>query len=1037
MDSHPSKVTHENALFRLAARWRLWHHKKEKFVKGGSLEIEARLTATTKNPFATDRVTEPFGYQWTDVADLNQRAFEAIAQEITFVRDSGHCRGVLVLGEAGSGKTHLLSRVHALLSEQTYLIFVPRPTNPESMFATIWAHMFSSLNRIPKGSTSTQGETLLREGFAHLIERSLQEDHSLAQTTKVIWQRFIKQLREGGSVQKVEAARNRIRESFRDYHSPRSSLEDSFVQALFNYLVYEDKARRRFLFEYLTKYEVDDQICSQIGLRPWIELSEDSNHNDVVKRREDWALAGCRVVSELASYGAPLTLAFDQLEGMRDRLELTRAWGDALREIMDQGRNLVVVCCVFPSLWREWFTKPSATGFSPLDESVIQRLASRKLHLDTLTQPLARELVVRRLQTVGIRNPRQPTFPLPAELVDAHCQETATRGVRAFLQLCSESFADLLFEQRMAPKPAHMSAHELIREQSSKFQPDESIVQEHEWAGRLHELLSYVYDLQLGEQRTLGKKVVPDHVVFRSEALTSGKDICVGICNQDGNALAARARNWLSVAEADPASVYYLVRSHTAKDVSSGKATRELLQKFGDRFRRLSKEEEQFPLALHATLVAIEEGDLWAGEQKVSRSDLSAYLSQDAVVKARQLFCTETSASNAITQKDIKLQDLIRPPASPALPKPPAPPLEFSVTSDETEEVLVSLRAFVAEHRVPIVLDKIDPATDVVASPHLISILAPMARGILPNSLDRYEKGLALMMRADARIYPDVARGRIVVEVARKQRRPWLFGHAFERMQPTATGKIDIPLGINSIGEFRSFDFFTPGPNLLVGGSAGSGKSNFLTCVGASIVLRYSPRQVKLSFCDVKQVDFDLFANLRSDHIHGFETEGEKIHALLRGYTDLMEARLLHLKKRGVKKWGEIAETSEGGPFHLIFIDEVADLFGGEFGDDCSAVVQRLVQKGRAAGIGVILCSQYPKASIIDSAITTNFTHRVAFRLSKSIQSKVILDEGGAEKLQGQGDCIARVGSQQAERLLVPEFSAATEIWFKSMVRAS
>lgn len=996
------------------------------------------------NPFTMDRVTDPFGEQAVDITDFNQKAFATIVQEIRFVRESRHCRGVLVLGEAGSGKTHLLSRIHSQLASENHLLFVPRPTNPESVFATIWGDVFASLNRLKPGANGqTQADVLLREGFARLIERSYADDTTLAPATKDVWIRFARRLRAGEPVgDKVDAARNRIREAFRDFHSPRNSTEDFFVQALFSYLVYQDKARRRAVYEYLTRYEVDEQICSLLGMQPWVNITEDSSNTDVVKRREDWALSGCRVVSELASYGAPLVLAFDQVEGMRDRLELTRAWGDALRELMDQGRNTLVICCVFPSLWKEWFTKPNASGFAPLDDSVIQRLAARRLELDGLSLSVALDLAKHRLASLGIKNERQPLYPFPEGFIDKEVwPETKHRGVRAFLQKCAEHFAELLYEERA--KPALIDAPQAIESSWRGFRLLEQHTHDHDTVSKLREILEKFEGITVVRMEGLGTKVLPDliHAVIQTLEWPN-RSLCIGVCNLGGQAFAARTRNWMNLCARFPDKLFVLLRSGTRPLLGETTATTQRVRSLGKNFIHLTAPQEQLLQGLHATLVAIEEGDLWAREKPVTSEDFASYLQGGAVAAFKQLFGISVefprSEPKQDTIKDKKLNDLIALPQSqpPTLLPPTSGEASFSISDEEAAAALSTLRAFVAEHRVPIVLSELNVQTDVVAAPHLISILAPMQHGRLPNSLEKYEKGLALAAKSDARLYADVARGRIVVEIGRKKRQPWLFGHAYRMLAPASSDAIELPLGLTSLGEFRSFDFFTPGPNLLIGGSAGSGKSNFLTCAAASLVLRYSPSQINLSFCDVKQVDFSLFEDLRTGHIHAFETEASAIARMLESFVELMEHRLQTLRKIGAKKWAQVGDSPDGGPFHIIFVDEVADLFGCETGEQCAALVQRLAQKGRAAGIGIILCSQYPKASIINSSITANFTHRVAFRLPKAIQSKVVVEEGGAEKLQGQGDCIAKVGNHDLERLLVPQFDAETEAWFLAQTKA-
>jgi DNA segregation ATPase FtsK/SpoIIIE-like protein len=93
-------------------------------------------------------------------------------------------------------------------------------------------------------------------------------------------------------------------------------------------------------------------------------------------------------------------------------------------------------------------------------------------------------------------------------------------------------------------------------------------------------------------------------------------------------------------------------------------------------------------------------------------------------------------------------------------------------------------------------------------------------------------------------------------------------------------------------------------------------------------------------------------------------------------------------------------------------------------------LVKRLAQKGRAAGIYLVLATQYPTVENIPADVKVNFNSRLAFRLMSGIQSTVIIDESGAEDLQGRGDCLLRTAEHQAlQRCLVPEFDREFKQW--------
>ncbi|MCC7418844.1 MAG: hypothetical protein IT428_01050 [Planctomycetaceae bacterium] len=105
-------------------------------------------------------------------------------------------------------------------------------------------------------------------------------------------------------------------------------------------------------------------------------LDETSSDVSTQQQREEQALRAIRTVGILSTYYQPLILAFDQLEGLRDQPRLTKNWGDTVREIFTMAPNFLVITCIFPSLWDEWF-RPN------LDQSVSERIAQQSVTLET------------------------------------------------------------------------------------------------------------------------------------------------------------------------------------------------------------------------------------------------------------------------------------------------------------------------------------------------------------------------------------------------------------------------------------------------------------------------------------------------------------------------------------------------------------------------------------------------------------------------------------------------------------------------------
>lgn len=219
---------------------------------------------------------------------------------------------------------------------------------------------------------------------------------------------------------------------------------------------------------------------------------------------------------------------------------------------------------------------------------------------------------------------------------------------------------------------------------------------------------------------------------------------------------------------------------------------------------------------------------------------------------------------------------------------------------------------------------------------------------------------------------------------------------------PKSTGDFNIAIGETILGAVRYFDI-RMAPHILVAGSTGSGKSVWLH--GLIKQLQKIPN-AELYLFDPKQVELSHFENTKG--VEQYESHPEAITHCLEHIVEEMEDRYSQMKKIKAKN---ISETNFA--YKFIVIDEFADLsMRGKVG----ASVQLLAQKGRACGIHLILATQRASVRIISGDTKINFPVRVVFKVSKAVDSTVMLDEGGAEKLLGKGDMLF-YGDNGIERL--------------------
>ncbi len=226
-------------------------------------------------------------------------------------------------------------------------------------------------------------------------------------------------------------------------------------------------------------------------------------------------------------------------------------------------------------------------------------------------------------------------------------------------------------------------------------------------------------------------------------------------------------------------------------------------------------------------------------------------------------------------------------------------------------------------------------------------------------------------------------------------------------------GKLNAYVGVSVTGQDITFDLATA-PHLLIGGTTGSGKSVCIHSIILSLLLKHGAESLLLGLIDPKRVEFAPYSKLKNLYRGKVVTEITESKEFLTELVAEMESRYSHFESLGVSNISEARVKGSKLPFIAVFIEELADLVLQD--KSVEQLIERLAQKSRAAGIHLVLATQRPDSETFSGLVRSNIPARIALTVQKGTESKIILDEVGAENLLGSGDMLLKLPGEQPTR---------------------
>jgi len=326
-----------------------------------------------------------------------------------------------------------------------------------------------------------------------------------------------------------------------------------------------------------------------------------------------------------------------------------------------------------------------------------------------------------------------------------------------------------------------------------------------------------------------------------------------------------------------------------------------------------------------------------------------------------------------------------------------------------------------------------------VTGPHITRYELRLAPGTKVGKVAQLKDDLAYALAAsDIRILaPIPGKQAVGVEVPNARRRIVHLGDVYA---PDVDGSpLTVYLGKDVAGRAVHADLAKM-PHLLVAGTTGAGKSGCVNAMLSSILLRATPHEVRMVLVDPKQVELNHYESI-PHLLTPVITSPRKAAVALQNLVKEMERRYGMMALAKTRSLPELNRRREAKgepalPYVLCVIDELADLMMVAPADVEDSII-RIAQKARAVGIHLVLATQSPRVDVITGMIKANVPSRIAFAVSSQTDSRVILDQNGAEALLGQGDMLfSPVGSSRLQRIQgayidEPEIEKLTTGWRK------
>lgn len=966
-----------------------------------------------QNPFP-DTIADAWG-EPVDLQSLNAAATDELTRRIDALSGKSHAgevprsQSVLLLGPAGSGKTHLFARLRKKRNNRAVFFYTRPELGSQATPRYLLAQLVDALRLPVPSSEHTQLDLIAGAMLSFLGGHPTRYPLTLLS-------------------QPHDNPRGLVERSLQTAERLYPRMLPKYLERMLLAAFEQEMPIRRAMYAWLSGRPPSEAELERLGEQQGL-ADED-------------ILPALRTLGFAATFGAPLVIVFDQLENLADddpaRLRMV-AHAQLVSELRDTVPGMLIVQMAIDSEWTR-FMEP---GLPP---QLLNRIRETVLPLTFPTPDQARQLIEIHLDRLTAEERKGPfPWPLDAEAVSRWTHEEMTP--RALIQRCKSAFDDFLAGKTAARSqlslPSAASLDDRLETlwsglvEKARAEIDRAARDGHHLdAERIASgLLAMLPLCGAPARRVPGKKNRPDLRVTATPA--SLLLIAQQNHHRSLGALLAEA------AQLDKERVI-LVREHAFVIPPTWKQVHTLLADLKSRpnlvYATVGRDELTEWLAAESMLSAARSKDLADEQGRTIELNVALDWLKRRCRKRRSGFLdvlvgspphdadsetTSPEQGNLERTKDDSTLDpqlATTPPVPAAPPKDKAPPATSSngTSRGKTPPPPIAASGFPEAEA----LEKL-----LLSQLLKLGVTATVTRRVVGARLIRLEvstprQRVAELDRAAADIEHKLADHQVRFE----REGPRRFFNA-PRSEPRAVRLDDLVkkeeiwlrerpgrfvLGERVDGEVVKGDLSDGGScHLLIAGQTGSGKSVLLRTLVLGLARLQPPGRIRFTLGDPKRVTFgSLKAGLPEHSFLSVVHDAETIVGHLERLAEQMDTRFTLFQRGGVEDIHEHnAFAVEKLPLEVVVIDEFADLvLDKAYKQPFLDAVKRIGNMGRAAGIHMALATQRPDRNTVPGEIKANLVGKVALKVQSALNSRIVLDENGAEKLLGKGDFLADLG---------------------------